>query len=433
MSQPTGSPHRVLIIGGGFAGLACARELAGYEQFQVTLIDKTNHHLFQPLLYQIATAALAAPDIARSTRQILSGEENITVLMDEITGIDPGGKTATGASGTVFPFDTLLVAAGARTSFFGNPAWAEHTLCLKSLADAQTVRRTVLSNLERAELAADEAERARLMTIAIVGGGPTGVELAGAFADLAQRSLRKDYRRIDTSKLRVILIESSPRVLEVFDEDQSEYCRQRLQRLGVEVWTGKRVGNVTAGKLHFTDGGELETRAVIWAAGVEAQPLTAMLGVPLADRAGRVTPAPDLSLPGMPDVFVVGDLVRMKDAKDKPVPGVASAAMQMGRHVARIIKKDMATEGRQVAREAFVYRDKGVMAVIGKNHAVVKAGDFKLKGFFAWFVWLFIHIAFLIGFRNRVSVFFNWAWAYLWDNPQARVIVNAPSTEPPRS
>ncbi len=426
MAATSTGGSRVLIIGGGFAGLECARTLAGDSRFSVTLVDRTNHHLFQPLLYQVATASLAAPDIARSIRQILADAPNVTVLMDEIIALDPVAKTAIGASGTRYEFDYLLLAAGARTSFFGKTAWAQHTLGLKSLADAQAVRRTVLSNLERAELCNDEAERKRLMTVAIVGGGPTGVELAGAFADLVHRSLKSNFRRIDTSKLRVVLIEGSARVLEAFDEDQSEYARQRLKTLGVEVWTGMRVDDVQHGRLHFTDGSQLEAEAIIWAAGVEANPLTAMLGVPLADRAGRVTPNADLSLPGLPDIFVAGDLVRMKDADDKAVPGLAPAASQMGRHVAKLLKAQ--ADGQP--RDDFYYFDKGFMAIIGKNHAVVKAGKMRMQGILAWFAWLFIHIAFLIGFRNRLAVLLGWAFAYIRDNPEARIIVHPPGVAP---
>ena len=426
MAATSNGVSRVLIIGGGFAGLECARTLAGDSRFSVTLVDRTNHHLFQPLLYQVATASLAAPDIARSIRQILADAPNVTVLMDEITALDPVAKTATGASGTHYEFDYLLLAAGARTSYFGKTEWAQHTLGLKSLADAQAVRRTVLSNLERAELCNDEAERKRLMTVAIVGGGPTGVELAGAFADLVHRSLKSNFRRIDTSKLRVVLIEGSARVLEAFDEDQSEYARQRLKTEGVEVWTGMRVDDVQHGRLHFTDGTQLEAEAIIWAAGVETSPLTAMLGVPLAVRAGRVTPNADLSLPGLPHIFVAGDLVRMKDADDKPVPGLAPAASQMGRHVAKLLKAQ--ADGRP--RDHFYYFDKGFMAIIGKNHAVVKAGKMRMQGFLAWLAWLFIHIAFLIGFRNRLSVLLGWAFAYLRDNPEARIIVHPPGISP---
>lgn len=427
------SPTRLLIIGGGFAGLECARRLAGDERFEVTLVDRTNHHLFQPLLYQVATASLAAPDIARSIRQILAMAPNVTVLMDEITAIDATAHTATGRSETVYHFDRLLLACGARTSFFGNTEWENHTLGLKSLADAQAIRRTVLSNLEQAELSDDPAQRARLMTVAIVGGGPTGVELAGAFADLARRSLRSNFRRIDTNSLRVILIEGSERILEAFDPDQSEYARRRLEKLGVEVRTSTRVKNVTAACLHFTNEETLESAAIIWAAGVAASPLTETLGVPLADRAGRITPGPDLTLPGHPDIFVAGDLVKMRDCHDKPVPGVAPAAVQMGRHIAKILlrEKEEVDAATASPRPPFRYLDKGLMAIIGKNHAVVKSGSFRLNGFLAWLAWLFIHIAFLIGFRNKLAVLLGWAFAYLRDNPGARIIVHPPGTRAP--
>jgi NADH dehydrogenase len=427
--MPDTPPRKLLIIGGGFAGLECAKTLANDHRFEVTLVDRTNHHLFQPLLYQVATASLAAPDIARSIRQILADAKNVTVLMDEITAIDPAGKFATGSSGTIYPFDWLLLAAGARTGYFGNDAWAEHSLGLKSLADAQNIRRTVLSNLERAELTTDEAERARLMTIAIVGGGPTGVELAGAFADLVHRSLKSNFRRIDTSKLRIILIEGSELVLEAYDREQSLYARQRLEKLGVELRNNTRVTNVREGALDFKDGSVLEAAAIIWAAGVAANPLTSCLGVP-TDRGGRVTPNADLSLPGHPDIFVAGDLVAIKDSDDQAVPGVAPAASQMGVHVAKLLKEELRLEKGRFAdrkhdlRPRFRYWDKGMMAIIGKNYAVVKAGKFRLQGFIAWLAWLFIHIAFLLGFRNKLAVLLGWAYSYLFSNPEARIIVN---------
>jgi NADH dehydrogenase len=416
-------PRKLLIIGGGFAGLECARKLANDERFEITLVDRTNHHLFQPLLYQVATASLAGPDIARSIRQILAGAKNVTVLMDEITAIDPAGKTATSVSGSVFSYDYLLLAAGARTGYFGNEAWAEHSLGLKSLADAQNIRRTVLSNLERAELATDEAERNRLMTVAIVGGGPTGVELAGAFADLVHRSLKSNFRRIDTSRLRIILIEGSELVLEAYDPEQSAYARKRLEKLGVEVRNNTRVTNVREGALDFKDGTVLEAAAIIWAAGVAANPLTASLGVP-TDRGGRITPESDLSVPGYPHIFLSGDLVSMKDCGGQMVPGVAPAAVQMGAHVAKVLQE---VAGNGAVRAPFRYFDKGMMAIIGKNHAVVKSGKMRMQGFIAWFAWLFIHIAFLIGFRNKLSVLLGWAYAYLINNPGARIIVNPPT------
>lgn len=419
MSQP--SPHKLLIIGGGFAGMECARRLANDEHFEIILVDRTNHHLFQPLLYQVATASLAAPDIARSIRQILAEAKNVTVLMDEITAIDTPGKQATGLSGTLYSYDYLLLAAGARTGYFGHDDWATHTLGLKSLADAQNIRRTVLSNLERAELTTDAAERSHLMTVAIVGGGPTGVELAGAFADLVHRSLKSNFRRIDTSKLRIILIEGSELILDAYDEEQCHYARKRLEKLGVEIRNNTRVTNVRAGALDFKDGSVLEAAAIIWAAGIAASPLTAALCVP-TDRAGRITPEADLSVPGHPEIFLAGDLVSMKDCDGQMVPGVAPAAVQMGAHVAKVLKGDL--ENRK--RPAFDYFDKGMMAIIGKNYAIVKTGKLRLQGFIAWLAWLFIHITFLIGFRNKLAVLLGWAYSYIINNPEARIIVNPP-------
>ncbi|RYD22159.1 MAG: NAD(P)/FAD-dependent oxidoreductase [Verrucomicrobiaceae bacterium] len=420
-------PRKLLIIGGGFAGLECARRLADDERFEITLIDRTNHHLFQPLLYQVASASLAAPDIARSIRQILADAKNVTVLMDEISSIDTIEKVAVGKTGCIYPYDTLLLAAGARTSFFGNDEWEKHSLGLKSLADAQNIRRTILSNLEKAELTSNDAELNRLMTVAIVGGGPTGVELAGAFADLVHRSLKSNFRRIDTSKLRIILIEGSELILETFDPHQSQYARKRLEKLGVEVWNNTRVTAVREGALDFKDGRTLEAAAIIWAAGVAASPLTASLGIPL-ERGGRIKPNADLSVPGHPDIFVAGDLVSMKDIDDKMVPGVAPAAVQMGTHIAKILKSQASGENK---RPGFRYFDKGMMAIIGKNYAVVKTDKFEMQGFVAWMAWLFVHIAFLIGFRNKLSVLLGWAYAYVVNTPEARIIVYPPASVAP--
>lgn len=419
-TEPIPGVTRVLILGGGFAGLECARELAGDERFEVTLVDRTNHHLFQPLLYQVATAALAAPDIARSIRQILADARNVTVLMDEIESIDPATVSATGKSGTLYQADRMLVCLGARTSWFGNDAWEGQSLGLKTLEDARAIRRKVLENLERAELTDRTSERARLMTVAIIGGGPTGVELAGAFADLVHRSLKTNFRRIDTSTLRIVLIEGSERILDAYDDDQSEYARQRLANLGVEVMTGIRVSDIQSGTLHLNDGGMLEAGAIIWAAGVAAHPLAATLATP-ADRGGRVRPEPDLSLPGHPNVFLAGDIVSLTNDDGGPVPGVAPAAVQMGKHVARILKREHERPGSE--RPPFRYFDKGMMAIIGKNAAVAKTGSMRLRGYPAWLAWLFIHIAFLVGFRNKLVVLLGWAYAYLRNDPDTRVIV----------
>lgn len=335
-----------------------------------------------------------------------------------------------GKSGEKYEYDYLFLAAGVQTSFFGRHEWEAHTLGLKTLAEAQAIRRRVLSNLEKAELTDCEQARRRLMTVAIAGGGPTGVELAGAFTDLVHRSLRDDFRRIDTSKLRVVLVEGSDRLLAAYGENQSEYARNRLKELGVEILTGTMVSDVTEGCVHLADGSTIEAAAIIWAAGTEANPLTSQLGVPLADRAGRVTPEEDLSLPGFPEVFVGGDLVCLVDSRGVPVPGVAPAATQMGRHVAAVIKEECRLEKtrfrdkRLDLRARFRYFDKGIMAIVGKNAAVVRSGKLRLTGFIAWLAWLFIHILFLVGFRNKLSVLLGWAFAYVRDTPDTRIIVH---------
>ncbi len=436
MASKQTAPRKVLIIGGGFAGLQCARKLGNDKRFEVTLLDRTNHHLFQPLLYQVATASLAAPDIARSIRQILEKEKNVTVLMDEVTAISPAEKTVTGKTGGTYNYDYLVLAAGAKTGYFGNDQWEEHSLGLKSLADAQDIRRKILSNLERAEMTTDYSERERLMTVGIVGGGPTGVELAGACADLVHRSLHTNFRRIDTGKLRIILIENSPKILEHFDPEQSDYAKDRLQKLGVEVRNNTRVTDVQKGRLVLNDGTHIDAEAIVWAAGIAANPLTKDLGVE-TDRAGRVTPELDLSIPGNPDIFVAGDLVNMKDREDKVVPGVAPAATQMGQHIAKLLKEELRLEGTGFAdrkhslRPKFKYTDKGMMAIIGKNAAVMKVGKITINGFIAWIGWLLIHILFLIGFRNKLSVLIGWAYSYIVNNPEARIIVHPPASVAP--
>lgn len=408
----------VLIVGGGFAGLSCARKLANRPGLRVTLIDRQNHHLFQPLLYQVATAALAAPDIARSLRQLFSHADNVTVLMDTIVSIDPESRTASSA-GHAYRYDYLVLAAGARTTFFGNDEWKRHTLGLKSLSDAYAIRRSVFSALERAELTDDPEERKRLMTIAIVGAGPTGVELAGAYSDLARRALLANYRRLDISQLRVLLIQGGDRVLKPFDEDQSEYTRKRLEKLGVEVVLGHRVTDVREKTLVFDGLEPVHAETIIWAAGVAASGLARHLGVE-PDRGGRVSPLPDLSVPGHREVFVAGDVTAHTDAKGNKVPGLAPAAAQMGEYIAGRIRQLAGAPGEHPC-DPFVYRDKGIMAIIGKNAAIVKLGSLKLRGFVAWFAWLFIHLLFLIGFRNKLSVLLGWAWAYVKDKPGARV------------
>ncbi len=408
----------VLIIGGGFAGLSCARKLANQPGIRVTLIDRQNHHLFQPLLYQVATAALAAPDIARSLRQLFCHADNVSVLMDTIVSIDPNNRTASSAEHD-YSYDYLVLAAGAKTTFFGNDHWKDHTMGLKCLSDAYAIRRSVFRALEQAELCDDAEERKRLMTIAIVGAGPTGVELAGAYSDLARRALHANYRRLDISQLRVLLIQSGDRVLKPFDEDQSEYTKNRLEKLGVEVVLGHRVTGVEERTLLFDELDPIHAETIIWAAGVAASGLTSHLGIE-TDRGGRVSPLADLSLPGHQEIFVAGDVTAHTDAKGKPVPGLAPAATQMGDYIAKRIKQIASAPGEHPC-EPFIYNDKGIMAIIGKNAAIVKLGSLKLRGFIAWIAWLFIHLLFLIGFRNKLSVLLHWAWAYVKDKPGARV------------
>ena len=408
----------VLIIGGGFAGLSCARKLANQPGIRVTLIDRQNHHLFQPLLYQVATAALAAPDIARSLRQLFSHAKNVTVLMDTIVSIDVEKREAQSVE-HVYSYDYLVLAAGAKTTFFGNDHWQDHTMGLKCLSDAYAIRRSVFSALERAELTEDPEERQRLMTIAIVGAGPTGVELAGAYSDLARRALLANYRRLDISQLRVLLIQSGDRVLKPFDKDQSAYTQKRLEKLGVKIILGHRVTGVEEHTLLFDELPPVHAETLIWAAGVAASSLTKSLGIE-TDRGGRVSPLADLSLPGHQEIFVAGDVTAHTDAKGQKVPGLAPAATQMGGYIADRIKQLASAPGEHPC-DPFIYNDKGIMAIIGKNAAIVKLGSLKLRGFVAWLAWLFIHLLFLIGFRNKLSVLLHWAWAYIKDKPGARV------------
>lgn len=422
-------PRKVLIIGGGFAGLACAQKLANDKRFAVTLVDRRNHHLFQPLLYQVATASLAAPDIARSLRGVLSKAPNVTVLLDDIDEIDCRAKEARSAENS-YPYDSLILATGAHTSFFGNDDWARHTVGLKSLEDAQTIRRRVLTGLEQAERTNDPEERKRLMTVVIVGAGPTGVELAGAFSDLVRRALKSDFRRINPSELRILLIQSGDRVLKPFEPELSEYARHRLEDLGVELCLGARVDQVEEGRVHLNTDRWIEASTIIWAAGVQASTLTGCLPCE-ADRGGRLLVSPDLSLPGHPDIFAAGDIVSIDDPDGNPVPGLAPAASQMGRHIANTLKEDIRLSKTRYAhriaefRPSFRYRDKGIMAIIGKNCAVAQTGRFKMRGMPAWAAWLLIHLLFLIGFRNKLAVLLQWAWAYIVDQPGARVVTGS--------
>ncbi len=409
---------RVLIIGGGFAGLACAKKMANKPGLDVTLVDRENHHLFQPLLYQVATAALAAPDIARSLRQLMCYAANVTVLMDTIEKINPEIQQAS-SKRRCYDYDYLVLAAGAQTSYFGNDDWAKYTLGLKSLDDAADVRRCFFGALERAELTDDLEERKRLMTIGIVGGGPTGIELAGAYSDLARRALKTNFRRLNINDLRVVVVQSGDRILKPFDVDQSEYAKARLEKSGVEVVLGHRVTGVEKHTLLFDNREPIKAETLIWAAGVTASPLTKMLGVE-TDRGGRVETKPDLSITDHAHIFLAGDVTNHSDAKGVSVPGLAPAASQMGSYIGDRIITLSSAPGEHIV-EPFIYLDKGMMAIIGKSAAVVKLGSIKMRGLLAWIAWLVIHLLFLIGFRNKLSVLLQWAWAYIKDKPGARV------------
>ena len=421
------SPH-VVIVGGGFAGLWAVRALAT-AKVRITLVDRGNHHLFQPLLYQVATAGLSAPDIAAPLRHILRAQRNVEVRMATVTGIDADAKRIELDDGSALDFDTLLLASGATHAYFGNDHWAAHAPGLKTLDDALDLRRKLLLAFERAEAATDPAEREAWLHFAIVGGGPTGVELAGTLAAIARPTLKDEFRNIDPASARVRLVEAGPRVLAALPEDLSTKAKRQLEKLGVDVSTGTPVKDITADGYAL---GEtfVPAKTVVWAAGVAASPLGAMLGAPL-DRAGRVQVQADLSVPGHPDIFVAGDLAALTQANGKPVPGVAPAAKQMGRLVASNIRARL-SGGKT---NAFAYKDYGNLATIGRMAAVVDLGKPRFSGLLAWWFWLVMHVFFLIGFRNRVVVLLNWWWAYWSYQRAARIILgrDAEDTDQARS
>ncbi len=426
---------RVLIIGCGFGGLAATRALAG-APVDITLVDRSNHHLFQPLLYQVATAGLSAPSIAAPIRHMLRGQRNVTVLMAEVSGIDKTRRSVSLADGQVLGYDFLIVAAGATHSYFGHDEWAAHAPGLKTLEDAFRLRARVLKAFEQAELEPDPARQAAHLSFVVIGGGPTGVEMAGTLAEIAHHTLRDEFRRIDPSKARVLLLEGSERVLQALPPSLSAKAEAQLRGLGVEVQTRCRVVGIDAEGVSVQqgDGAEprrIEARTVVWAAGVAASPLGRLLEVPL-DRAGRVQVDGFLRIPGHPDVFVIGDLAAAQslepDGRQRPVPGVSPAAKQMGAHAARSILA--ALRGRESALRPFRYRDYGALATIGRKAAVADLGWLQFSGYAAWLFWLFVHIYFLIGFRNRLVVLMDWAWAYWSFQRYARVVVEPAAGAP---
>src|ERR1700720_2837231 len=405
---------RVVIIGAGFGGLEAAKKLAG-EEVQVTVIDRTNYHLFQPLLYQVATAALSPADIAAPVRAILSKWKNIEVILAEVQSIDADAKKVKMVDSEL-GYDFLILATGARHSYFGHPEWEKLAPGLKSLEDAVEIRRRILMAFEQAEKIADETARKATMTFVIIGGGPTGVEMAGAIAEIARYTLARDFRHIDPSTARIILIESEPRVLSAFPEDLQISATKQLVDLGVEVRTGVYATNLSEAGLYVGDE-FIPCRVKIWAAGNNASFVGKTIGIPI-DRVGRVLVNNDLTIPGHPEIQVIGDLANFSHQTGEPLPGVSPVAMQQGRHAARNVLAMI--EGLKPQR--FYYWNKGSMATIGRHKAVADLNLVHFSGFPAWLAWLFVHIIFLVGFRNRLAVLFQWAWAYFTFNKGARLI-----------
>ena len=413
-------PHRVVIVGAGFGGLETTFRLAG-APVAITLIDRRNHHLFQPLLYQVATASLATSEIAWPIRYLLRDRPEVTTLFATVSGIDAAAKRVLLEYGDSLPYDTLVLATGARHAYFGHDEWEPFAPGLKTLEDATTLRRRILVAFERAERETDPARRAALMTFVIVGAGPTGVELAGTIAELARDTLPPDFRNIDTARARVVLIEAGPRVLAGFADDLSAYAQRSLQSLGVEVMLGQAVTECSADGVMY-GGKTLQAKTLIWAAGVRASPAAEWLGV-AADRAGRLQVEPDLTVPGHPDIFAIGDTVMIAGPDGNPVPGIAPAAKQQGRYVADTIRARL--QGKTSA--PFLYKHAGSLAQIGKRKAVIDFGRFKLRGTIAWWIWGIAHIYFLIGIRNRLQVAISWLWIHARDQRAARLITQGSS------
>ena len=414
-ARETTSPPHVLILGGGFAGLYAAKAL-GAAPVRVTVVDRRNHHLFQPMLYQVATAGLNPSDIASPIRSILRAADNTEVLLADVASIDVPARQVRFTDGGAASYDYLIVATGARHSYFGHDEWEPLAPGLKSLEDALEIRRRVLLAFERAERETDPVRRHAYLTFVIVGGGPTGVEMAGAVAEIRRYALRRDFRRIDPGEATVMLLEGGPRVLPSYPESLSDEAKLELRRLGVEVRTETMVTDIRPGWVHAA-GWTIPTRTVVWAAGNTASPILKSLGAPL-DRMGRAIVEPDCTIPGHPEVFVLGDAASFNHQECGTLPGICPVAIQMGEYTARVIEGDLA--GRP--RRAFSYWDKGQLAVIGRGQAVADIWKLHFGGLLAWLIWIFVHVFFLIGFRNRVLVLLQWAWSYLTYSRGARLI-----------
>jgi NADH:ubiquinone reductase (H+-translocating) len=413
VSAPGPLPH-VVIVGGGFGGLAAARALAG-RPVRVTLLDRRNHHLFQPLLYQVASAALSPADIAVPLRSILRGADNVTVLLAEVEKVDIAGRRVVLDRGEM-DYDLLIFAAGAGHAYFGHDEWEALAPSLKSLEDAVEIRRRVLLAYEAAEREEDRGEQQALLTFVVIGGGPTGVELAGALGEISRRTIARDFRRIDPTRASIVLLEGGPRILSTFPESLSRRAEEALRRIGVVVRTHALVTGVTPDAV-WVGGEQIRARTVLWTAGVAAAPLARTLAAPL-DRAGRILVEPDLSIPGHPEAFAIGDVCAFVHQTGSPLPGVAPVAIQQGRAAADNVLRRVS----QRPTRPFRYRDKGSMATIGRAAAVAVVGPLRLSGLVAWLAWLLVHIVSLIGFRNRLQVLFQWAWAYVTWQRGARLI-----------
>lgn len=429
--QKNGPRPRVVVVGAGFAGLAVVRRLARTD-CDVLLLDRRNHHVFQPLLYQVATAAVSPADIAAPIRSIVRRHGNVGVLLVEVTGVDLERRRVL-AGDEEIAYDWLVLAAGATHAYFGNDQWAERAPGLKSLDDAIEIRRRVLLAFEEAELEEDEAARSAKLTFVVVGGGPTGVEMAGAVREIAALTIPEDFRHVDTTTARVVLLEGGPRLLASMSEEASSRAKEQLEAMGVEVHLDTFVTDVDDENVWVGDR-SLPAANIVWAAGVEASPVARRLGVDLDDQ-GRVRVEPDCSIPGYPRVFVVGDLAAQRDAvTGRAVPGVAQGAIQMGTFVGKIIRHEIEAGERRAPRPAFRYRDKGEMATIGRARAVADLGGRTFGGFFAWILWSLVHITFLVGFRNKLLVMIHWAWQWLVQSRGARLITGGrkPHVERPR-
>ena len=415
------SMPRVVIVGGGFGGLAAAQDM-GNAPVKLTLVDRKNYHTFQPLLYQVATAGLSPGEIAAPIRSILRRRKNTEVLMSEVTGFDLERRRVEMPDGEI-PYDYLIVAAGASHAYFGHDDWEPFAPGLKTIEDALEIRRRVLLAFELAERQAVHGEDGAPLNFTVVGGGPTGVELAGTLAEISRHALAHEFRSIDPKMAHILLLEGGPRILPTYAEDLSRSAQQQLEHLGVEVRTSTMVTNVEAGAIYVGQA-RLPATVILWAAGVAASPLGKKLGVPI-DRAGRVLVQPDLTLPGHPEIFVIGDLASLKDKSGKLLPGVAPVAIQQGRYAAKMIREEVESRTGFDSRPPFHYLDKGSVATIGRAAAIAEFGKIHISGFIAWLSWLFIHILFLIGFRNRVLVFIQWAWSYVTYERGARLITGS--------